>query len=481
MSRRAGLLLLALVGVAAVFGCQRATRYPAAAVKPAAVEDKAAALPTWSWQLPQSSPETADIPIVFIAHGHKDWEGLRSYWNMSPPPAAGSRTIHLGQAPFAIAGAMALTGHLDTVRIKVPLGLPDPTPHIPPANPPTLAKWKLGRQIFFLRKLVSGSDTFACASCHQPQFGFGEDRSVTLGGTRNTPSLVNAAFNRHQFWDGRVATLEEVLVRSFDDELAADRRTPGAAPQESHRWGGLVRVLEADIDYRLRFQQVFGIKQPTQDAVAKALATYVRTILSGHALVDRAEAERRRAKAPELSAEHFAAQLDAQALEALQAVAESKDALAKKLEKGSRLFHIKGCAACHGGPLYTDHDFHNIGIGDSEPFRLSGQETGRFAQVPVGLKEARLIGAYRTPTLRGLSRTAPYFHDGSSPDLRHVVEYFNKDVRGSRDYLAKELQPDGLGRGEALELNADDVAALAAFLRALDGDPVDGTVAAPPK
>jgi cytochrome c peroxidase len=145
------------------------------------------------------------------------------------------------------------------------------------------------------------------------------------------------------------------------------------------------------------------------------------------------------------------------------------------------LFHAKGCAVCHSGPLYTDHDFHNIGIGESEQFRLSGEETGRFVQAPIGLKEPRLIGAFRTPTLRALPRTAPYFHDGSAPDLRHVVEYFNKDVRGSRDYLAAALRPDALGRGKALEMMADDVDALALFLRALDGEPVDGIVAAAPK
>src|SRR5262245_8199981 len=480
MSRRAGLLFLPLVGVAAIFGCQRATRYPPVMVKAPSVDEKAKALPTWSWQMPQSATQSDDMPIVFVTHGQMNWDRLRSYWSIVPPPAAGSRTIHLGQSPFAIAGAMMLTGPFEAVNFKVPLGLPDPTPNIPPSNPPTFLKWKLGRQIFFLRKLVVGADTFACASCHQPQFGFGEDRSVTIGGTRNTPSLINAVFNRHQFWDGRVATLEEVLVRSLEDEMTADRPALGAAPQESHRWGGLIRVLEADSGYRLRFQQVFGIKQPTQDAVAKALATYVRTILSGNSLVDRAEAERRRAKASELSAEHFAPLLDGGALQALHAGNESKDAVAKKLEKGSHLFHAKGCAACHSGPLYTDHDFHNIGIGESDQFRLSGQETGRFVHVPIGLKEPRLIGAFRTPSLRALPRTAPYFHDGSSPDLRHVVEYFNKEVRGPRDYLAKALQRNALGGGKALEMNADDVDALVLFLRALDGEPVDGTVAAAP-
>ncbi len=481
MQCRAAFLFALSFSIVADLGCQRASRYPAVVtIKAPGPDEKRAASPTWSWQLPQFAPDAVDMPIVFIAHGHKDWDGLRGYWNVFPGPGAGARTIHLGQTPVAIAGAMMLASQLDAVKIKVPLGLPDPMPNIPPANPPTFAQWKLGRQIFFLRKLVAGADTFACASCHQPQFGFGEDRSITLNGMRNTPGLINAVYNRHQFWEGRATTLEEVLVRTLEDELLPDEK-PRRGPQETHRWGGLARALEADIDYRLRFRQVFGVEQPTQDAIAKALATYVRTILSGNSLIDRAGLERRRTKAPELLAEHFAPLLDAETLKTLLAGKETKDAVAHKLARGHRLFHGKGCATCHPRPLFTDHDFHNIGIGESDRFRQSGEETGRFAQVPIGLKEARLIGAFRTPTLRALPRTAPYFHDGTAPDLRSVVNHFNDGVRGPRDYLAKALHPGADGRVKSLEMSVDNVDALVLFLRALDGDPVDSTVTAAPK
>src|SRR5262249_11983136 len=134
-----------------------------------------------------------------------------------------------------------------------------------------------------------------------------------------------------------------------------------------------------DADYRLRFKLVFGIDRPTQDAIAKALATYLRTILSGNSLVDRAELERRRKNAPELLAEHFLPLLDGPTLRALETRQGTKEEVAKKLEQGHRLFHSKACAGCHPAPIYTDHDFHNVGIGESEPYRKSGEETGRFA------------------------------------------------------------------------------------------------------
>jgi cytochrome c peroxidase len=130
--------------------------------------------------------------------------------------------------------------------------------------------------------------------------------------------------------------------------------------------------------------------------------------------------------------------------------------------------------------LFTDQDYHNLGIGDSGPFRPPGEEIGHFVHVPIGLKEARLVGAFRTPTLRALPRTAPYFHDGSHPDLRTVVKYFNHSVNGFRTYLAPVLLDDD-GRPRRLDLSSDDEFALVLFLRALDGAPVDGIVAAPPR
>lgn len=469
--------------VLALGGCERAARYPApGAIKSPPREVKPEEPhPHWAWHRPEGWREPFDTPIVFIAHGHKDWDALPGFWTHVPHPVAGLRTVHLGQAPFNAVAAIWVADHLEAtqgvLKIKVPRGLPDPSSHIPAANPVTFNKWKLGKKIFFDRKLVSGTDTYACATCHQPEHGFTEERGAALRGSRNTLGLINVIYNRQQFWDGRATTLEETLVRTLDDELPASQKQ--AVSEETHRWGGLVRALGANLDYQWEFKKVFGLEQPTQDAIAKALAAYMRTILSGNSLYDRAEQEQLRRKAPALAAEHFAAVLDEDALKSLRST-NTREAVARQLERGQRLFQTNACVTCHPPPLFTDHEYHNLGVGDSEPFRPAGEEIGRFVHVPVGLKEARLIGAYRTPSLRALPRTGPYFHDGSRPRLDNVVKYFHHLVTGQRAYLAEPLL-DSEGRPKRLDMTFEDELALELFLRALDGEAVNGIVSAAQK
>jgi len=267
-------------------------------------------------------------------------------------------------------------------------------------------------------------------------------------------------------------------VRTLQDELPPAAPKLGRSAVETHRWGGLTNALEQSDDYRLLFKQVFGIARPTQDAVAKALATYMRTILAGDSLYDNAEEERRDRKASELTAAHFLPSLDAAALKSLGVEQESKQEVADRLGRGHRLFQAKGCAVCHPPPLFTDRDFHNVGIGESDAVPAAGAETGRFAHVPIGLKDARLIGAFKTPTLRGLPRTAPYFHTGSSRDLHSVVKYFDHSVPWNPS-LAASLVGAGGTQARSLELSADDRRDLVLFLHALDGTP--DPILAPPK
>jgi cytochrome c peroxidase len=460
--------LLAMAGLGVLIisaACERAQRYPASIAKPSAKEDKPTAEPIWSWLPPAATP---DLPIIFIAQSDPEWAKLSRFWNHFPPPGAG--LVRVGQHPLASAASFVALAHTEKIKIKVPRGLPDPTPHIPPANPPTEKKWKLGRQIFFERKLMSGADRFACATCHQPEHGFAEERGLALGGIRNTPALINAVYHRQQYWDGRATALEETLVRTLQDELQPFEKNPDRLGTVTHRWGGLVNELDRDPDYHLRFTQVFGIPRVTQDAVARALATYMRTILVGDSLYDRAEDERRRAKAAELGAEHFLAVLNEATAKALPVEDAAKKDVAQRLENGHAVFQTKGCASCHPAPLFTDGDFHNVGIAESARPPIAGQEMGRFAHVPIGLKEARLIGAFKTPTLRGVTRTAPYFHDGSYLDLHAVVDYFDRNV-SFNDSLASPLRGDDGGHAKVLHLSAADVQDLLLFLHALDGAP----------
>ena len=463
---------LALCGLIVMFvlsGCQRAGQYPAKLpeINKSPEEDKKTFDENWAWR--KSKPPPFDTRIIFIPDTNPEWTNLSAFWNRFPSPPAGLPTCHLGQTALGAVSALVLTGHKDVVKIKVPRGLPDPTANIPGSNPPTLAKWQLGKTLFHDRILfIAKFREYSCASCHEPKHGFCNDGAIDpLGGEYNTLSLINCVYNKHQFWDGRVHTLEQVLVRALDDEnVAGERRI------REHIWSGLVPLLKENEAYRKRFTYVFGTA-PTQDNIAKALATYLRTILSGNSVYDRAQSAR--GKDSVLTAKQFEAALTTNDLTALGQ--EKRTKAAEKLEKGYNLFHGKArCQACHFGPLFTDHDFHNVGLGDSD----FGEQPGRFAHVPVGLKESRLKGAFRTPTLRNLPRTYPYMHNGHFKKLEDVVNFFDRGITRFHENLAPQLL-QGPDEPQRLGLTKDEIGELVLFLRALDGDDIDPILLPPIK
>ena len=469
MRRLIAFLLLATLASA----CQKASRFGPVAKAPTKEDDSKAPTtirPDDLWLAPKL---LLDTPIVFVPSTDKDWKTLPAFWNESIPQIAGIRTIHVGQEPLqAIAGLVA-AWQADVVRIKVPLGLPDPTPNVPKANPPTVGKWHLGKQLFFDKILQTPSEKLACISCHMPP-RFTNDFAVAPQSLMNTPSLINVAYNRRQFWDGRVKTIEETFFRQ---PLQPPSPKSETLPHHQHNWTGVVELLRDNDDlkrkYQPQFERVFGIRQPTHDAIAKALATYVRTLLSGASIYDHAVAERVRRGQNALSAEHFEAVLDQNILQSLDSQKASRSEMAKDLAHGHELFHGRaGCVQCHPSPLFTDHEFYNVGLGKISDL-FAGQESGRFANMPTGLKEKRLIGAHRTPSLRALPRTAPYMHDGTLETLDAVVSYFNKISPASvSTFLAPQLQ-ESPGRPRNLELTQEEARALVRFLRSLDGQTLD--------
>ncbi len=479
MSRLCKLLVVLML---ASTGCQKAHRFPATPVAKIA-KDKAEAKAIWGWVTPESAPR--DMPIRFVASDRPEWRDLKTFWNHFPPLAAGMRTSHIGQPPLGIVAGFVLLDDLDAIAIKVPRGLPDPTSRIPASNPLTYGKWRLGKKVFFDRVLTAGTTSMSCAECHQPGHGFAEPSALSQEGTRNTLSLLNVVYNREQFWDGRVRSLEEVLVLSLDDEL--DAGASRLKVLESHRWGGVAQRLDKDADYRAEFRLIFGIDRVTQDAVAKALACYLRTILSGDSLYDRACADGE--KTP--TAEQLAKAMSDDAVKRLEVVLPAsanppnRDSLAKQIAHGQSLFHGKaGCALCHPPGGFTNHQYYNVLVGDSGMAQAkSGHETGRFKALPIGLKDPSLRGAYRTPTLRNLSATAPYFHDGSRPTLPMAIEYFGMHLDKGHPLLAPPLRellaktpPEVPGSHPSL-LNQEEGAAVLLFLLALDGRPVDPIIA----
>jgi len=282
--------------------------------------------------------------------------------------------------------------------LAIPLGLDLYMP-VPEENPVTAEKIDLGRRLFFDRRL-SRDGSVSCSSCHDPQRAFADDRPVAIGvfgrrGHRNAPALINRGYGRSFFWDGRASTLEDQVLKPIEDVNEMDLPLPEAA---------------ARVDLHPR-------------EISHALASYVRSILSGDAPFDRF-------------------------------VNGDRGALSTEQQAGLQIFRGKGnCTACHVGPTFTDERFHNTGIA----WRGGQmQDDGRFAV--TGKAEDR--GAFKTPTLRDVARTAPYMHDGSLATLQDVVEFYDRGGHPNLQ-LDPELRP--------LRLSRDEKQALAAFLRSLSG------------
>jgi cytochrome c peroxidase len=477
--------------LAALSGCERAQRFPpvpesSKPISSAPTDEKAPPVPLiYGWV--DTEPELSfsprfDIPIQFISQeaNPKEWQALKQYWNETPS-FPGVRTLALGLPPMEAASALATQLGVESIKIKVPRGLPDPNPLLPAVNLPTYGKWLLGKRLFFDDKLLHMSSklTRSCADCHQPAQAFTLDVDKPESGDRNIPSLLNCIYNRHQFWDGRVEALEQVLIRQLEDEREPDKEPPlSQSPGYRHAWAGLVRRLGGIPSFLRAFKTVWGT-DPNADNIAKSLATYMRTLLSGDSLVDRAIEQQKMRSGASLEPQDFAAVLDPKVLEQLPSALSNKET-AERLSRGHALYHGKArCGICHGGPLFTDGEFHNIGIGESALFAGSGAAVGRFAFVPYGLKDRRLIGAFKTPSLRNVALTAPYMHDGSMATLAQVLHYFNE---GAKADLSSFLDPElilGSGAPRRLELSAEDMAAIELFLRGLRGEGLPARVTEP--
>jgi cytochrome c peroxidase len=300
-----------------------------------------------------------------------------------------------------------------------PLGLDLYRP-VPADNPLTPPKIALGRRLFQDRDL-SRDGKLSCAVCHDPSRAFANNRVIasrpgvtTVG--RNVPTLINRAYGESFFWDGRAESLEQQVVQPLlnPSEMAM---TPDA----------VIATVRRDRGYTRQFLAAFG-RAPQLDDVARALASYVRTIRSGNSRYDRFRTGR-------------------------------EAALTEQEQRGMRVFFSTGrCGSCHAGPNLTDERFHNTGVS----FRDGGMlDPGRFlvTQNPADR------GAFKTPTLREVARTAPYMHDGSVTTLAQVVDYYDRGGNANPG-LDAILRPIGL--------TLADKRALVAFLRALSGEVQQG-------
>ncbi len=293
--------------------------------------------------------------------------------------------------------------------LDAPLGLPAEELKGAGASDEQVA---LGRRLFF-DPILSVDRSVACASCHDPAHGFADSSPVSRGvrgqvTLRNAPTLYNRILGKAFMWDGRAATLEEQVLLPIVNEQEMD-----LALEEA------VARLAEDPDYRAQFEGAFGTP-PDREKLSVALAAFVRRLLYGDSRVDRFR-----------GGEH--------------------DALTAQERGGMWFFESRGaCWRCHSGPNFTDEDFHNTGVG----VRQGIPEEGRFAI--TGAEEDR--GRFKTPTLRGLTETGPYMHDGSLASLEEVVEFYRTGARPN-SHLDAFVEP--------LEMSDDDARNLVAFLRAL--------------
>jgi cytochrome c peroxidase len=267
-----------------------------------------------------------------------------------------------------------------------------PSPSIPADNPLTVNKIKLGRMLFY-DKALSEDQLISCASCHKQQLAFASDKALDTkvhGGTtkRNSMPLFNLVFSPNYFWDGRTNTLEATCLDALKDE-------------QNFQEGYIKSRLFGRYDYKELFKIVFNTENPTEDMVAKCLASFIRTMISANSPVDRGVKEGNVNK-----------YLSAQA------------------QQGKILFESEDgdCFHCHGAiqglPQMTDNLFHNNGLD-------SVQDPSKYKDFGYGkvTGNASDNSKMRTPALRNLSYTKPFMHDGRIPNLDAVLEHYNRGVK----------------------------------------------------
>ncbi|MEN8141876.1 MAG: cytochrome c peroxidase [Thermodesulfobacteriota bacterium] len=337
-----------------------------------------------------------------------------------------------------------------------PLGLP-PLP-VPQDNQITPAKVELGDKLFHDERF-STDGKVSCATCHDAEKAFTDSPlPVSEGidkkrGTRNAPTVVNAAYMQSQFWDGREPDLEGQSAGPFINpvEMGLADHTP------------ILKIVRADPAYKRMFKKAFNKsgQQITMKHVQQAIATFERTIVSGDSPFDRY---------------YFAG---------------DQRAMSKPAVRGLKIFLEQGrCVSCHTisqtHALFTDSRFHNLGIGfariNKDVTELASayrQAKRTMAQVDVDVltnkntselgrfavsSEFRDMGSFKTPTLRNVAKTAPYMHDGSLKTLKEVVDFYNNGGLVKKSDPLFDFQSGGI---RPLDLSEEEVADLVAFLEAL--------------
>ncbi|MDQ6962555.1 MAG: cytochrome c peroxidase [Mariprofundaceae bacterium] len=257
----------------------------------------------------------------------------------------------------------------------------------------SLDQHELGRLLFFDPRL--SNQVRSCATCHHPGLGWADASAHPMGSKnalqRHTPTLVNIAFAKRFFWDGRGTTLE----KSIAEHITSLNVIHG----EKHDVIQNIRHLQ---QYREQFKEIFAKQDIDLQQISAAIATFIRSISSGSTPFDRW-------------------------------IAGDSSAISNNAKRGFHLFtHKARCHHCHNSPNFSDNKFHYIGLNSIDP--------GRFEIT----KKDTDMNAFKTPNLRHIAVTAPYMHDGSKPDLKSVIEFYNRggDQQNAHNKLIPLLLSD---------------------------------------
>lgn len=289
----------------------------------------------------------------------------------------------------------------------------------------------LGNLLFHDPRL-SSSNQVSCFSCHAPDMNWTDGRRVSLGQdhkrtNRNTPTIENAWAQKSYFWDGRAKTLEEQAPHSIENPFEMNQ-DPALLPEKLSKIEG----------YKPFFAAAFGDSEITLDRITRALATFQRTFVSRKSDFDRfLEGDANRLT-------------DEQVL-------------------GLHLFRTKArCVTCHNGPFFTDGNFHNVGLTYFE--RNKYEDLGRYHVT----KDPRDVGKFKTPSLRNVMRTGPWFHNGLFDDILGVINMYNAGMARpvpNESQKNDPMFPETSHLLRPLDLTNQEKLAIVAFLEAITTSP----------
>lgn len=313
---------------------------------------------------------------------------------------------------------VVLTNQVQANNLKQDYQRPDSIP-FPVSNPYSAEKAALGKMLFFEPRL-SKNRNMTCATCHNPSFGWEDATATSIGAQnshldRHSPTIINAAWGKSYFWDGRATTLEEQAAGPIESNVEMNLPIAEA-----------VKRLSEVPSYQNWFGRVFGRSGVTADNIKKAIATFERTVVSGQAPFD-------------------------------SWIEGDENAISGSAKRGFALFNGKAeCSSCHTGWNFTDHKFHDIGLTTQD--KGLGARTGRTSEE----------FAFKTPSLRNISQRAPYMHNGKMNNLRSVIAHYISGgiPRPTRSELMRPIR-----------LSVQEIEDLEAFLLTLTGQ--DASVSLP--